>query len=267
MVCRYWRALILWKFRQDVYEAHPDWIAVDAEGKKRRHWAMPELWVTCALGPYNFDFMTAVTREITEKYKPEGIFSNRWAGSGMCYCELCRGNFKSFSGLELPRTLDPANAARRQYIFWHQKRLFDLWTVWNDAVELRNPGRCIYRPNSGGGALLNSMQMSLGAREPFLAADRQARRGLMPIWSNGKNGKEYRSTMDEKPIAGLVQCGPRRARTLEGFDPELERDPFVEWWTALRRACVRGSLSSMRAPSISDGCRINEEIYCWRYAD
>ncbi len=24
---------------QDVYDAHPDWIAVDAEGKKRRHWA------------------------------------------------------------------------------------------------------------------------------------------------------------------------------------------------------------------------------------
>ena len=38
---------------QDVYDAHPDWIAVDAEGHKRSHWAMPELWVTCALGPYN----------------------------------------------------------------------------------------------------------------------------------------------------------------------------------------------------------------------
>src|SRR5438045_3598787 len=51
--------------RQDVYEAHPDWIAVDAQGNKRKHWAAPdEYWVTCALGPYNFEFMTAVTREI-----------------------------------------------------------------------------------------------------------------------------------------------------------------------------------------------------------
>src|SRR5262252_2384310 len=49
---------------QDVYDAHPDWIAVDAEGRKRRHWSMPELWVTCALGPYNVEFMTGVTREI-----------------------------------------------------------------------------------------------------------------------------------------------------------------------------------------------------------
>ncbi len=48
----------------DVREAHPDWIAVDAEGHQRRHWASPEMWVTCALGPYNFDFMTAVHKEV-----------------------------------------------------------------------------------------------------------------------------------------------------------------------------------------------------------
>jgi len=42
----------------DVQQTHPDWIAVDAAGRPRRHWASPELWVTCALGPYNFDFMT-----------------------------------------------------------------------------------------------------------------------------------------------------------------------------------------------------------------
>jgi hypothetical protein len=71
--------------RQNVYDAHPDWIAVTADGQKRRHWANPELWVTCALGPYNFDFMTSVHKEIMTRYKPEGIFSNRWSGSGMCY--------------------------------------------------------------------------------------------------------------------------------------------------------------------------------------
>ena len=67
---------------QDVYDAHPDWIAVDAAGQPRRHWAMPELWVTCALGPYNFEFMTEVHREIASRYRIDGIFSNRWEGSG-----------------------------------------------------------------------------------------------------------------------------------------------------------------------------------------
>ena len=36
---------------QDVYDAHPDWIAVDAQGKKRRHWAMPELLGHLRPGP------------------------------------------------------------------------------------------------------------------------------------------------------------------------------------------------------------------------
>ena len=100
----------------DVREAHPDWIAVDAGGKPRRHWASPEMWVTCALGPYNFEFMTAVHREIMARYKVDGIFINRWAGSGMCYCEHCRTNFRAATGHELPRTDDPQDPARRAYI-------------------------------------------------------------------------------------------------------------------------------------------------------
>ena len=41
----------------DVQTAHPDWIAVTADGKPRRHWVSPEMWVTCGLGPYNFEFI------------------------------------------------------------------------------------------------------------------------------------------------------------------------------------------------------------------
>ena len=55
--------------RDEVRAAHPDWIAVNADGSPRRHWANKDLWVTCALGPYNFDFMDAVHREIVSKYQ------------------------------------------------------------------------------------------------------------------------------------------------------------------------------------------------------
>src|ERR1022692_803020 len=48
----------------DVAEAHPDWIAVDANGNKRRHWASPDMWVTCGLGPYNFGFMRSEERRV-----------------------------------------------------------------------------------------------------------------------------------------------------------------------------------------------------------
>src|SRR5205807_10552330 len=109
---------------QEAFEAHPEWIARDADGKPRRHWASPELWVTCGLGPYNFEFITEVKKEIMSRYSVDGTFINRWDGSGMCYCEACRQNFTSASGLELPRTNDPQTPARRAYILWRQQRLF-----------------------------------------------------------------------------------------------------------------------------------------------
>ena len=120
-------------------QAHPDWIAVDAEGKPRRHWASPEMWVTCALGPYNFEFMTEVHREIMTRYHVDGIFINRWAGSGMCYCEHCRTNFRAATGHDLPRTDDPQDPARRAYILWQQERLFELWRLWDAEVRKINP--------------------------------------------------------------------------------------------------------------------------------
>src|SRR5829696_9039284 len=88
----------------DVREAHPDWIAVDARGEPRRHWASPEMWVTSALGPYNIEFMSAVHKEIATRYPVDGIFINRWAGSGMCYCVHCRDDFRAATGHDLPRT-------------------------------------------------------------------------------------------------------------------------------------------------------------------
>src|SRR5829696_2506683 len=72
--------------RDDVRAAHPDWISTTAAGEPRRHWANPDLWVTCALGPYNFEFMVAVNKEIMQQYQPDAIFSNRWSGHGVCYC-------------------------------------------------------------------------------------------------------------------------------------------------------------------------------------
>ena len=96
------------------------------------------MWVTCGLGPYNFDFMTEVKREIMSSYHVDGIFINRWDGSGQCYCEHCRTNFKTATGHELPRSNNPQDPARRAYILWRQDRLFALWRHWDDAVRAIN---------------------------------------------------------------------------------------------------------------------------------
>jgi Hypothetical glycosyl hydrolase 6/Beta-galactosidase trimerisation domain len=248
---------------QDVYNAHPDWVAVDAEGQKRRHWAMPELWVTCALGPYNFEFMTEVTREIVSLYRVDGIFSNRWEGSGMCYCEHCRQNFKSATGLELPRTSDPQDPSRRAYITWRQQRLFELWRLWDAEIRRINSGAC-FIPNTGGGALSDLDMQAIGELAPILFADRQARRGLTPPWANGKNGKEYRATMGRKPIGGVFSIGveePYRWKDSVQSGPEIRlwvldgiANGLRPWFTKFA-----GTLHDRR------WLPVVEELYGWHY--
>lgn len=190
----------------DVRLAHPDWIAVEAGGQPRRHWASPEMWVTCGLGPYNFEFMTAVKREIMSRYRVDAIFINRWDGSAMCYCEHCRTNFRQASGHDLPGTSSPQDPARRAYILWRQERLFDLWRLWDREVRRINPDSCVI-PNTGGGATSSLDMRRIGEQAPTLIADRQARRGLTPPWANGKNGKEFRAAMGNKPIVGIFSVG------------------------------------------------------------
>jgi type 1 glutamine amidotransferase len=190
----------------DMYEAHPDWIAVTEDGKKRRHWANPELWVTCALGPMNFEFMTAVHKEIASVYGVDGIFSNRWAGHGQCFCEHCQKNFRVFSGKDLPRTNDPRDPARKAYILWHEQRLFELWRLWDSEIRKINPN-ARFIPNSGGGASSELDMRTVGEMSDILFADRQARRGVTAPWANGKNAKEYRAALGRKPIGGIVSVG------------------------------------------------------------
>jgi hypothetical protein len=194
----------------DVRAAHPDWIAVDSGGEPRRHWASPEMWVTCALGPYNFEFMTAVHKEIATRYRPDGIFINRWSGSGMCYCVHCRANFRAATGHDVPRTDDPHDPARRAYIRWSQERLFALWRLWDKEVRAVEPNARVI-PNTGGGATSPLDMTTIGELAPALFADRQARSGLMPPWANGKAAKEYRATMGRKPVGGIFSVGVEEA--------------------------------------------------------
>ena len=60
--------------------------------------------------------------------------------------------------------------------------------------------------NSGGATGMLDMKR-IGEKAEILFADRQARHGLQPIWLNGKNGKEYRSTLAHKPIGGIFSMG------------------------------------------------------------
>ena len=190
----------------DAKAAHPDWIAVEANGNPRRHWASPEMWVTCALGPYNFEFMTSVHKEIMSRYHVDGIFMNRWDGSGDCYCIHCRENFKAATGFDLPRTNNRQDPVYRAFFLWRQQRLIEVIDLWNREIRAINPESSVI-PNNGGGASTALNTIEISRRAPMLAADRQARHGLEPPWLIGKSGKEYRATMGNKAVIGLFGIG------------------------------------------------------------
>ena len=250
---------------QDVYDAHPDWIAVDEHGNKRRHPSDTEYWLTCALGPYNFEFMTSVHQEIMRRYLVDGIFTNRWSGSGMCYCEHCRENFQKFSGLELPVTNDPQDPSRRQYLVWNQKRLFDLWRLWNEKIREINPGAS-YIANAGGGALSPLDMKTIGELCPTLFADRQGRSGLMALWASGKNGKEYRASLGKKAIAGMVSVGLEEKYR---WKDSVQSSDEIRLWMA------DGIAQGLRPWFIKFNAKVIdrrwlpvvEEIYKWHYAN
>jgi hypothetical protein len=190
----------------DAKQAHPDWIAVDAEGNPRRHWSSPEMWLTCAYGPYNFEFMTAVHKEIMTRYRPDGLFHNRWDGNGICYCVHCTENFRAATGLELPRTTNAQDAAYKAWQLWRRQRLMSLIDLWNQTIRAVNPESAVI-PNNGSGALNSIDSVDASQRAPMLVADRQGRSGLAAPWLIGKTAKEYRATMGAKPIIGLFGVG------------------------------------------------------------
>jgi hypothetical protein len=208
--------------RQDVYDAHPDWIAVTVDGKKRRHWANPDLWVTCALGPYNFDFMTQVNHEIMEKFQPEGIFSNRWHGHDICYCEHCRKNFKAASGLELPKKAEKLDPTYRKWADWRMKRLREVWSVWDTSIRKQKP-TARFIPNGFPDKVMTGKEADL------FFADQQARRGITAPWANGKGAKELRSTLGMKPLIGIFSVGIEEEYR---WKDSVQNDAEIRIWAA-----------------------------------
>ena len=81
-------------------------------------------------------------------YKVDGIFSNRWAGSGMCYCEHCRTNFKTPPAWICRARTIRRIPARRAYIVWQQQRLFELWRLW-DARDPQDQSGGALHPEHG----------------------------------------------------------------------------------------------------------------------
>jgi hypothetical protein len=243
-------------------EAHPEWVAVEADGQKRRHWAAPGRWVTCASGSYNFEFMTGVIREIVSSYEVDGVFANRWQGHGLCYCDVCRDLFRKASGLDLPRPGRPDEArARAAWERWHHQRMIALARHWDSAIRKIRPQ---------GAFIANAGPTELGVGDEALKpriflADRQSRDArVVPPWLNGRNAKEYRAVGGRTPVGGLFSIG--RDDQYRWKDA-VQNGPELRVWIA--EAIAHGMRPWMNkfAATLHDRrwLPVVEEVYRWHW--
>jgi hypothetical protein len=237
--------------RQDMADAHPDYISVTVDGQKRRHWANPALWVTCAYGPYNFEFMTSVHREIMQRFEPDGIFSNRWAGHGICYCEHCKENFRRASGLDLPQTAERLDPVYRKWEDWRTARLRELWLLWDAVIRKQRPiARFI--PNGF------PDKLETGKYADFFFADQQARSGVIPPWSNGMGAKELRAGLGMKPLVNIFSVGVEEEYR---WKDSVQNEAEIRVWVA------EGVANGMRPCFVKFGAFIYDKRWMNAVAD
>ncbi len=187
--------------------AHPEWVAIDADGKPRRHWAYPDVWVTNAYGDYNSVFMPEVVKEIVREYDIDAIFANRWQGHGVDYSEDSRRRFKDFSGFDLPLAANAEDPAWQAWLQWRRKVLTDVIAQWDDAVKAIRPNAS-FIPNMSGASLMEFDLSVITRHCPFLVVDHQGRRGVELGWSAGRNGKRIRATFPDRPVVLITSIGP-----------------------------------------------------------
>jgi hypothetical protein len=108
--------------QEDFYQAHPDWFAIDSEGKPYK---AGDLFITCINSPYYNEHIPAILSEIAGLYKPEGFTDNSWSGLGrdsICYCGNCRKSFHDKTGFGIPAAVDWDDRAYREWIRWNYNR-------------------------------------------------------------------------------------------------------------------------------------------------
>ncbi|MGV3574906.1 MAG: family 10 glycosylhydrolase [Devosia sp.] len=212
---------------QDAADAHPEWVMVDKDGQPMRHWAFPDVWVTCAYSDYNFKFMPEILRELTANYDIDAIFANRWQGHGICYCEACKTNFRDASGLELPRAASIEDPSWMAWNDWRRALLTRLVVEWDQVMKAIKP-HSSFIPNMGGVSLMDFDQEIIKKYCPFLCVDDQGRRGTEPVWMAGRNGKRMRATFPDRPSILITSIGPEEVyRWKDGVTLGNE----IEAWT------------------------------------
>ncbi|MGH2559031.1 MAG: alpha-amylase family protein [Thermomicrobiales bacterium] len=175
------------------YVEHPDWFAVDAEGRPYR---AGDRYVACINSPYYDEFLADVLREIIQRYQPDGVTDNSWSGlerARICSCVNCQRAFRDATGLPLPCSHDWDSQAYRRWIRWSYERRIRIWELNNRVTKDAGGPTCIWIGMNGGDLLAQSARFrdfqSICERTEIMLLDSQARSNARGFQANGEMGK------------------------------------------------------------------------------
>jgi hypothetical protein len=178
---------------EELYKAHPDWFAVDINGKPHR---ADDLYITCVNGPYYSQHIPGIMREIIALYQPEGFTDNSWSGLGRntpCYCENCKKSFQQASGMDIPVTKDWGNKTYQQWIRWNYDRRLELWDLNNNVTKTAGGKHCTWAGMNSGSISGQSSNFrdykGICSRADIMMIDDQGRSDAGGFQHNGDIGK------------------------------------------------------------------------------
>lgn len=178
---------------EDFYKAHPDWFALDANGKPYK---AADLYITCINSPYYQEHIPSILTEIAKMYQPEGFTDNSWSGLGrdsICYCENCKKSFRDKTGANIPLKKDWDDKVYKQWIRWNYDRRLEVWDLNNRTTKAAGGIHCTWSGMNSGSISGQSRSFrdlkEIAKRADIIMLDDQARSDEGGFQHNGEIGK------------------------------------------------------------------------------
>jgi hypothetical protein len=235
------------KVDEDFYNAHPDWFAINAEGKPYMY--RDKYFVTCINGPYYLQHIPAILKEIATKYQPEGITDNNWEGLGRnkpCYCENCKKSFRAKTGKDIPKGANWDDSVYREWIDWNYARRLEQWDFNNRITKEAGGPHCTWSgmiSSSISGQTRGFMDLKeICERADIIMLDAQARSHLGGFQQNSDTGKRIHGLVgwDKIVAESMAQyqfVSPIRYRLASTTVPEVQMwmlegmaGGIAPWW-------------------------------------
>ncbi len=199
------------------YRAHPDWFAVDAQGKPYR---AGDLYLTCIDGPYYEEYLPQILRELIAWAKPEGFADNSWSGldrNQICYCPYSRARFREATGKDLPARPDWSDPRYREWIEWSYERRLAIWDRNNRVCQEAGGPDCLWIGMVGGdwvsqGARFRDLKR-ICERAELILLDEQGRTPSIGFQGNAELGKRMHGLLGWEKLLPESMAMYQRAPT------------------------------------------------------